>query len=109
MKKKHLGSLIEQKVRESSMTITEFANRLNLERTSVYHIFKQESIDTERLKTISKILGYDFINEIFQKEEKETKTTQSKKTIFISFEIDEDLLKEINPQDYFIQLVKKRK
>jgi len=105
MKKIHIGAIIEEKVRESTMTITEFASRIHLERTSVYHIFKQESIDIERLKEISEVLGYDFINEIYRKQTIET--VQPKKTVFIAVEIDADLLQQLNLPNDFIRLIKK--
>ena len=105
MKNIHIGSIIEQKVKESSMTIKEFADRINCERSSVYHIFKQKSIDIGKLKTISNVLGYDFINEIYQK--KDDEVVHLKQTVFIAVEIDADLLQKINLPDEFILLIKK--
>jgi len=48
MKNVHIGSIIKQKVKEKSMTNKEFADRINCERTNVYHIFKQKSIDIDK-------------------------------------------------------------
>jgi plasmid maintenance system antidote protein VapI len=64
MKNIHIGSIIRQKVVESPFSVKEFANRINCERTSAYYIFKQKSINTDKLMLISEVLGYDFINEI---------------------------------------------
>jgi len=105
MKNIHIGSIIKQKLMESSMTIKEFADRIHCERTSVYHIFKQRSIDTEKLRTISNVLGYDFINEFYQK--KDDETTQTKQTVFVAVEIDVDLLQKLNLPDDLILLIKK--
>ena len=87
---------------ESSMTVEEFAHRINLHRASVYHIFKKSSIDTERLKKISDVLGYDFINDIIPKEDK---PAYPKQTIFIAVEVDE----ELNLPEDFIRLIKSQK
>ena len=67
MKNIYIGPIIKQKVIESGMTITEFADRINCERSSVYYIFKQKSIDTERLLKISEVLNFDFLAEIYRK------------------------------------------
>jgi hypothetical protein len=39
---------------------TEFAQQLHRQRQSIYHLFKQESIDTLLLKKISEVLKHDF-------------------------------------------------
>jgi len=77
MKNIHIGSIIKQKVDESSMSIKEFADKINCERTTVYHLYKQNS-----------------------------KTTHPTSTIFIAFEIDQDALQQLNLPDTFIQLLK---
>jgi len=99
-----IGPIIKQKVLESSLTITEFASRINCERTTVYHIFKQPSIDIERLIKISEVLNYDFINEIYLK--KKVETPPPKKTVFIAIELDIELLRQLKLPDGFIRLIK---
>ena len=88
------------------MTITEFANRIHIERTTVYHIFKQKSIDFDRLKKISDVLNYDFITEIFQK--KEPAKTHPAHTVLFVVELDAETLRKLNQPDEFLLLVKKR-
>ena len=47
------------------MTITEFAQGIDRERTTIYDIFERKSIDTELLIKISQVLNYDFIHEVY--------------------------------------------
>jgi predicted transcriptional regulator len=98
----HIGKIIKEKLTESSMTITEFAKEIHCDRTSVYHIFKQKSIDIEKLIKISEALDYDFIHEIYTKQN--NKTPQ---TIFIAVEIEQDTLQQFNLPSDFIRLIKK--
>jgi predicted transcriptional regulator len=104
MKDIHIGSIIKQKLAESSMTIKEFSNRINCDRTTVYDILKRKSIDIDRLIQISRVLNYDFINEVYYK--KETLVV-SPPTIFIAIEIDENALQKLNLPDNIIRLIKK--
>jgi len=101
----HIGPIIKQKVKESSLTVKEFADRINCERTTVYNIFKQKSIDIEKLMKISEALNYDFITEVYLKQN--GKITLPAKTIFIAVEVDSDSLKQLTLPDDFIQLIKK--
>jgi len=101
MKNIHIGSIIQQKFEESSMTIREFADRINCERTTVYHIFKYKSIDIEKLIKISEVLNYDFISEVYQKE------NHSSQTVFVAVEVDADSLQQLNLPADFVRLIKK--
>ena len=56
----HIGSKIKQVWKRSGLKGSEFAKRLHRQRQSIYHLFKQESIDTHLLKTISQVLEHDF-------------------------------------------------
>jgi len=103
----HIGSIIKQKLKESSLTIKEFADSINCERTTVYHIFKQKSIDIEKLIKISKVLNYDFISEIYQKHN--DKITYPSQTIFIAVEVDLEHIKQMNLPDDFIRLINEQK
>ena len=81
----HIGSLIESKIRQRGITYAEFARRLNCNRTTVYNIVRSSSIDTERLRKISQILGYDFIRKMQRPEEEEC----------VEFDLPEDMIKHI--------------
>ncbi|MFH2142880.1 MAG: hypothetical protein ABIJ97_10685 [Bacteroidota bacterium] len=47
-------------VKEKGLSVTEFGKRINTHRRNVYDIFKRESVDTELLQKISKVLEHDF-------------------------------------------------
>ena len=56
----HIGNLIKEELELQERSVTWFANKLCCERTNVYSIFKRESIDTDLLQRISKILHRNF-------------------------------------------------
>jgi transcriptional regulator with XRE-family HTH domain len=55
-----IGKIIESKLREKGLPISEFARRINTNRNNVYDIFHRESIDTSLLKKISEVIDFDF-------------------------------------------------
>lgn len=65
MKNIHIGAIIRQKLEESPLSIAEFASRINRTRTTVYDIFNRKSIDIDLLLSISEVLQYNFIEEIY--------------------------------------------
>jgi len=60
-----IGELIRKKFEESGLTVAEFARRIHTSRRNVYQIFTKNSIDTDMLYNISKVLGKDWIVEYF--------------------------------------------
>lgn len=56
----HIGKIVRQHLEEVGMTKSEFARRINTSPQNIYGIFKRQSIDTELLRDISRVLGYDF-------------------------------------------------
>ena len=56
----NIGKIIEDKLREKGVSVSEFARRINTNRNNVYDIFRRESIDTQLLQKISTVLEYDF-------------------------------------------------
>lgn len=56
----HIGKIIERELRDQGRTVTWFARSLYCDRTNVYKIFQRESVDSEMLYRISKILSHDF-------------------------------------------------
>jgi transcriptional regulator with XRE-family HTH domain len=109
MKDIHIGNIIKQKLSESSMTVKEFADRINCDRTTVYDIFKRKSIDVERLIRISQALGFDFINETYLKRTDAAINKNDSRLIFIAVEIDKDILQKLDLPESFIQLIKRNK
>jgi len=70
MKKNHnseifIGKIIEQKVKESHLSVSQFASLISRSRTTIYDIFNRKSIDIDLLLTISEVLDYDFLTEIY--------------------------------------------
>ncbi len=55
-----IGKIIEIKLREKGISVSEFARRINKNRNNVYDIFRRESLDTQLLQKISQVLDYDF-------------------------------------------------
>ena len=65
----HIGKEIEKIVRKQKISIKDFADKIHCTRKNVYDIFTRQSIDIERLILISEILDYDFIHNVYFKEE----------------------------------------
>jgi predicted transcriptional regulator len=98
----HIGTIIQGKLTEKSMTKTELADRINKERSTVYDIFDRKSIDIELLIDISKALDYDFLRNVYFKE-------QTVHTIHISIKTEEDVLKNIDLLKELICYVRNKK
>ena len=60
----HIGQLIKAVFDESGMTISEFARQIHLERSTVYSIFKRQSIDAILLARISLVLKHNFLFDV---------------------------------------------
>jgi plasmid maintenance system antidote protein VapI len=60
----HIGSLIELVFKTKNISKSEFARRINRHRSDIYYIFGRESINTQLLISISKVLEFDFFKEI---------------------------------------------
>lgn len=58
----HIGQIIEKVIHNQERSITWFSKKLYCDRTNVYSIFKRQSIDTELLLRISKILNHIFFD-----------------------------------------------
>lgn len=56
----HIGKVILKKLEEKGMKKSEFARRINKSRQNVQDIFKRESLDTNLLADVSKVLSFDF-------------------------------------------------
>ena len=98
----HIGTIILEKLTEKSMTKTEFANRIDRERTTVRDILKRKSIDTELLIKISKALDYDFIHNVYFEK-------QTARTISISIKTEDDLSEKLDLFEEFILFMKNKR
>lgn len=83
MKSIHIGSIIEQKVKEQKINISDFAKLINRSRTTVYDIFQRKSIDIDLLLVISKALDFDFLTEIYVPQNK----NKQEKKYFVAIEV----------------------
>lgn len=68
----HIGIVIEKVLRDQGKTVTWFARSLYCDRTNVYKIFQRESVDSEMLYRISKILSHDFFKYYSKELEEDT-------------------------------------
>ena len=60
----HIGHLVKAVFDESGMTVSEFARQIHLERSTVYSIFKRQSIDAILLARISLVLKHNFLSDV---------------------------------------------
>jgi transcriptional regulator with XRE-family HTH domain len=58
----HIGKKIKEEIKQKGISVSVFAKKINRSRNVVYDIFERESIDTELLSKIGKVLGFDFFN-----------------------------------------------
>ncbi|MFA5660844.1 MAG: hypothetical protein WC923_00890, partial [Bacteroidales bacterium] len=59
------------KVKESHLSVSQFASLISRSRTTIYDIFNRKSIDIDLLLTISEVLDYDFLTEIYVPQRKD--------------------------------------
>lgn len=64
----HIGKIIEDELRRQERTVAWFARKLLCDRSTVYAIFQRQSVNTDVLLQISRILNRNFfelyINEL---------------------------------------------
>lgn len=60
-----IGQRIKKVLKERNRSVAWLARQLSMERTSIYYIFRRNSIDMELLLRISSCLGYNFIKDIY--------------------------------------------
>lgn len=63
---KPLGELIKEELVQQERPITWFANKLCMDRSNVYRLFLKNSLDTDLLMRISKILHKNFFEILSQ-------------------------------------------
>ena len=60
----HIGQKIKEILEQQGRTKVWFAKQINRSESTCYNIFQSLTIDTELLKTISKVLNYDFFKDL---------------------------------------------
>lgn len=56
----HIGKLIKQELRSQGRSVKWFEEQIHRSHSACYDIFRSHDINTELLKTISKVLNHDF-------------------------------------------------
>lgn len=67
----HIGQHIKQELRNQGRTVTWLAKSIPCDRSNVYRIFNNESIDLSLLTRISKLLNHNFLNDLAEELKKE--------------------------------------
>ena len=58
----HIGKKDRDEVHRQGMSVTAFARKINRSRNVVYDIFERESVDTDLLNKIGRVLSCDFFS-----------------------------------------------
>ena len=56
----HIGKLIKEELRRQGRSVKWFEEQIHRSHSACYDIFRSHDINTELLKTISKVLNHDF-------------------------------------------------
>jgi predicted transcriptional regulator len=56
----HYGAILEKAVRNSNLSITALATKLNVNRRSIYYWFERKRLDPLVMKRIGEIIHFDF-------------------------------------------------
>ncbi len=64
-----IGKIIKLELERQERSVSWFARKLSCNRANVYNIFQRNSIDTELLLRISKILKYNFFKALCEEAE----------------------------------------
>ena len=65
----HIGRMVRYRFEQlpRTCTVTWLARELNCDRTNIYKIFSRSTLDTDLLIRLSRVLHYDFFEEISRK------------------------------------------
>lgn len=91
----HAGKKIKEHFVASGLSVSEFARRLNCHRQNVYDIFRREVIDVGLLQRISRVLGHDFVSEIYS--QKQTSKVTLKFAVTVEIENGEHKVTDVKP------------
>lgn len=62
----HIGQLIKQEMERQDRKPTWLAKQISCDRTNVYHIYRQKSLNTDTLERISLALQHNFFADLAQ-------------------------------------------
>lgn len=83
-----IGEHIHARLKEIGMTKAEFGRRLFTSRQNVSLILKKESMDTQLLAKICKVLDYDFFEHIERPRRQEPEAEPPQPKVFLMVEVE---------------------
>jgi len=108
---KIIGQIIKERLEAQKMEVTEFAKRINRERSNIYNIFQRDSIDTNLLKIIGQVLEYDFFQHLIEPETieklKVIEITRKSK-VLLEIDLSEDEIMKIGFEDRVFKILNKQ-
>lgn len=57
----HIGKLIKEQVDKKELSVSQFAKKVNMTYRNALYLFDRTDVSAEQLRTISKVLDYDFM------------------------------------------------
>lgn len=57
----HIGKLIKEQVDKKELSVSQFAKKVNMTYRNALYLFDRNDVSVEQLRTISKVLDYDFM------------------------------------------------
>lgn len=57
----HIGKLIKEQVDKKELSVSQFAKKVNMTYRNALYLFDRTDVSAEQLRTISKVLNYDFM------------------------------------------------
>jgi AcrR family transcriptional regulator len=65
----HQGEIVQEAIRNSGISITRIVEELGITRPTIYRKFKDDTLDTNFVKRIGEIIGYDFARDFTMPEQ----------------------------------------
>lgn len=105
----HIGSIIQEKVKELGWTDTAFANKIDTSRQNVSSIYSRPSIDSNMLFNISQATGFNFFDCYMQTSEQNSfaspKVENAK--VLIQIELDAKEVVSLNLKERLLTILNK--
>ena len=110
--KKNIGKIIEKHVKaKEGLSVAQFAKLIEKDRSTTYDIFTRQSIDTELLDKIGRVLSYDFFQELLNPEtvQKIILENSISNKIYVELSLSEKDIEDLGIKDKIVQIIKKEK
>ena len=66
MKDVHVGTMIQEELRNQGRTVNWLASQIYCEKSNIYKLFRRKSIDLEQLMRISDVLNHNFLRDCYE-------------------------------------------